>query len=58
MLIPVMEVRYIRSRDELSRILKACHATSGHLGVKGILARITERFKWPGIAKDVDKLIG
>ena len=43
-----IEIRYIRDRDEQMRIAKACHAdpTSGHLGFRKTLARITERFTW------------
>ena len=52
------EVRYIQNRDEKMKILKACHLdpTAGHLGVKRTLSRITERFMWPGVSKDVERL--
>ena len=56
---PANEVKYIRSTDEQKRILQACHLdpTSGHMGVKRTLSRITERFMWLGVAKDVQKLV-
>ena len=43
------------SPDEQHKILSACHVdpTSGHMGVKRTLNRISERFKWPGMVKDV-----
>ena len=55
----VSEVRYIQNKNERMKILKACHLdpTSGHLGVKHTLSRITERFMWPGVSKDVEWLI-
>ena len=31
--------------------------TSGHMGIKRTLARISERFAWPGMAKDVEHLV-
>ena len=41
------------------KILKACHIdpTSGHMGVKKTLNRITERFLWSGIVKDVNRMV-
>ena len=56
---PSVEVKYIRSKDEQHKILKACHMdpTSGHMGIKRILSQITERFMWPGVAKDVEQLV-
>jgi len=41
--------------DERKKIVVACHrdATSGHMGTKKTLARITKKFMWPGVAKDV-----
>ena len=43
------------SPDEQHKILSACHVdpTSGHMDVKRTLNRIIERFKWPGMVKDV-----
>ncbi len=54
-----MEVKYIHSRDEQQTITKSCHVdpTSGHLGIKKTLSRITERFMWPGVTKDVEMLV-
>lgn len=41
------------------RILKSCHLdpTSGHMGIKKTLDRVTERFFWPGVSKDVNSLV-
>ena len=54
-----MEVRYIRNHDEQQKISRSCHVdpTSGHLGIKKTLSRITERFMWPGVSKDVELLV-
>lgn len=55
----VVELRYIRSRDEQLKILRACHVdpTAGHMGQKKTMCRISERFLWPGIVKDVKKVV-
>lgn len=44
---------------ERTKILEACHKdpTSGHMGTKKTLACITQRFIWPGVAKDVNHLV-
>ena len=44
----VVELRYIRTRDEQLKILRACHVdpTSGHLGEKKTVCRISERVIW------------
>ena len=54
-----MEVRSIRNHDEQQNISRSCHVdpTSGHLGIKKTLSRITERFMWPGVSKDVELLV-
>ena len=54
-----IEIRYIRDRDEQIRIAKGCHAdpTSGHLGFRKTLARITERFTWKGVSKDAKEIV-
>ena len=46
---------YVIDKEERHRILVACHQdlTSGHMGTKITLSRITERFIWPGVIKDV-----
>ena len=40
-------------------MVKACHAdpTSGHLGFRKTLARITERFTWKGVSKDAKEIV-
>ena len=50
----LIEIRCVSSREEQLRIVQACHAdpTSGHLGFRRTMARITERFFWKGIARD------
>lgn len=47
-------------KKEREQIIKSCHAaaTSGHLGTKKTLARITERFMWPGVTKEVNAMVG
>ena len=51
----VAQVRFVTDTKERLRILESCHSdvTSGHMGTKRTLARITERFMWPGVTKDV-----
>lgn len=41
--------------SERKEILRECHdaKTSGHLGVRKTLARVRERFYWPGLQADV-----
>ncbi|XP_065899898.1 uncharacterized protein [Dysidea avara] len=55
----VQQVRYIRERKEQLRIVQACHGdqTSGHLGYRKTLARITERFMWKGVTKDAKEIV-
>ena len=55
----IFQVSYIIDRKEQKRIVIACHEdpTSGHMGTKRTLARITERFIWPGVTKDVQELV-
>ena len=47
------------NKDEQGKILKACHVdpTAGHMGVKKTANKITERFMWSGIIKDVKHLV-
>ena len=49
----------ILSQSERIRIVKSCHehSTSGHLGMKRTLSRITDRYMWPGVSKDVYSLV-
>ena len=53
------QVRCITAKEERSRIVDSCHTdpTSGHLGIKKTVARISERFIWPGIIRDVNELV-
>ena len=46
-------------KKEREEIIKSCHAapTSGHLGTKKTLARVTERFMWPGVTKEVYAMV-
>ena len=52
-------MRFITDIKEQLRILDLCHKdpTSGHLGTKKTLARILQRFIWPGVSKDVYLLV-
>ena len=52
-------MHYISEREERLRILESCHSelTSGHLRLKKTVARINERFIWPGIIKDVNEFV-
>ena len=60
MIVYLLQVRFIIDPQERKKILESCHKhpTSGHMGWKRTLSRITERFIWPGITKDVKKLVG
>ena len=55
----MMQVRLIVNSDEKQKILDSCrtHPTSGHLGVRRTLSRITERFMWAGVTKDVIRMV-
>ena len=52
-------MKYITDPKEKKQILEDCHcdATSGHMGTKRTLARITERFIWAEVAKDAYSLV-
>ena len=54
-----MEIRFVGVKKEQRRILKACHVDpmSGHMEVKRTLNRISERFIWPGMVKDVNDTV-
>ena len=47
-------------KKKREQIKKSCHTvpTSGHLGTKKTLARVTERFMWPGVTKEVYAMVG
>ena len=55
----VQEVRYIRSSEERQQIMRVCHVepTSGHMGIKRTVHRVTERFFWKGVTKDVEYMV-
>ena len=54
-----MQVRLITDQKERQKSLLSCHRhpTSGHLGVRRTLSRITERFMWTGVTKDVMRMV-
>ena len=54
-----MEIRFVGVKKEQRRILKACHVNLmfGHMGVKRTLNRISKRFIWPGMVKDVNDTV-
>ena len=56
---PVQLVKYIMTKKEQLRITMSCHMdpTSGHLGIKKTYYRITERFTWNGVMKDVQEVV-
>ncbi|KAL5497543.1 hypothetical protein EMCRGX_G014031 [Ephydatia muelleri] len=53
------EIRYVVNTEEQQRILHGCHndPTAGHMGVKRTLIRINERFRWPGMVKDMTNMV-
>ena len=55
----MVELRFIRNHEEQQKILHACHRdpTSGHMALKRTLARISERFVWNGMVKDVQDMV-
>ena len=57
--IQVVETQFIRNRDEQLKILHSCHIdpTSGHMGEKKTICRITECFLWNGVVKDVQQMV-
>ena len=54
-----MEIRFVGVKKEQRHILKACHVDpmSRHMGVKRTLNRISERFIWAGMVKDVNDMV-
>ena len=57
--IQTVELRYIGDASEQQKILQACHidTTAGHMGEKKTIARISERFVWPGVVKAVKQMV-
>ena len=55
----MVELKYIRARDEQMRILRSFHIdpTAGHLREKKTISRISERFIWTGIVKDAKQMV-
>ena len=57
----VLELRFVRTREDQPKILAACHSdpTAGHMGEKRTIARITERYTcmWNGIVRDVKEMV-
>lgn len=50
----IRNIRWSESEDEKFRIITACHITSGaHLGVDKTVNKISDRYYWKGIYKDV-----
>lgn len=52
-------IRLLTQRDEIEQALKDFHDSplSGHQGVKRMIGRITDQFKWPGLTKDVKEYV-
>ena len=52
-------MKYVVDRTEQEDIVLSCHrdSTSGHVGLKRTVARITECFIWPGVVKDVENVV-
>ena len=53
------QVKVITSVEDQKRILEACHCdpTSGHFGITKTWKRISERFYWKALSKDVKELV-
>ena len=49
----------MQEKKERKKIALSCHVdvTSGHMGLKKTLARITERFAWKGMTEDVKRIV-
>ena len=54
-----LELRFVRIREEQIKILAACHSdpTAGHMGEKQTIPRITKRYMWSGIVRDVKEMV-
>ena len=52
-------IEVCKNSEEQLKILAACHhdPTAGHMGLKRTVKRITERYKWNGIVKDVQEVV-
>ena len=55
----VLELRFVRTREELLKILAACNSDTraGHMGEKRTIGRIIERYMWSGIVRDVKEMV-
>ena len=55
----ITEVRCVRTRAEQLQILAACHLdpSAGHMGERRTIKRISERYMWRGIVKDVQEMV-
>ena len=55
----IQEVRYIHSSEERQQIMRACHVepTSGHMGIKRTVHRVTEHFFLKGVTKDMEYMV-
>ena len=54
-----MWVEVIFSKHQRKQIMQSCHSdpTAGHLGRTRTFYKVSERFYWPGIFKDVEKIV-
>ena len=52
-------VEVIFSKGQRAHIIKACHndATAGHLGRTRTFYKLSERYYWPGIFRDVTRAV-
>ena len=54
-----MWVEVIFSKHQRKQIKESCHSdpTASHLGRTQIFYKVSERFYWPGIFNDVEKMV-
>ncbi len=55
----IFKVKVIMDLNEKRRILRSCHSepTSGHFGITKTWKRISERFYWKSLSKDVQEMV-